>query len=107
MDTSAFNCGHEVSNNFCSVCGQTTHTHRLSIKHFYLHDLVHSLGMWIAVFFTLKEVLIRPGYAAIEYIRGKRAGRFPILTLLLLLTGLALWLYSKGEAEGSQVAKSR
>jgi hypothetical protein len=94
------NCGHEVSNNFCSVCGQSTATHRLSIKHFLLHDLVHSI--WHVdrgIFFTLKDVVIRPGYAALEYIRGKRSGRFPILTLLLLLVGLTLWLYSLGKPE--------
>ncbi len=91
------NCGQEVSNNFCSVCGQSTATHRLSIKHFVLHDLVHSI--WHVdrgIFFTLKEVLISPGYAALEYIRGKRAGRFPILTLLLLLAGLFFWLRTIG-----------
>ena len=87
------NCGHEVVDNFCSICGQSIDTHRLSIMHFVLHDLVHSL--WHidrGIFFTLKEVLIRPGYAALDFNRGKRAGRFPILTLLLLLIGAMLWL---------------
>jgi len=97
------NCGHEVSNNFCNMCGQSTGTHRLSIMHFILHDMVHSL--WHVdrgIFFTLKEVLIRPGYAAIDYIRGRRAGRFPILTLLLLLIGLSLWLRGFNVPDGGR-----
>src|SRR5690606_38187423 len=83
------------SGNFCGNCGQSAHIHRLSIKHFLLHDLVHSF--WHVdrgIFLTLKEVLVRPGYAALEYIHGKRAGRFPILTLLILLVGASLWLAS-------------
>src|SRR4051812_15937136 len=50
------NCGYEVINNFCSNCGQSTATHRLSIGHFVVHDLIHSI--WHVdrgIFFTLKE----------------------------------------------------
>ena len=83
------NCGQVIHENFCSRCGQNTHTHRLSIWHFLVHDFVHSI--WHVdhgIILTLEEVLIRPGKAAMEYIRGKRVGRFPILTLLLILLGI-------------------
>lgn len=90
------NCGNHLSGNYCSNCGQSAKTHRLSIWHFLVHDLVHSF--WHVdhgILFTLEEVLVRPGKAAMEYIRGKRAGRFPILTFILILLGISFWLYGK------------
>jgi hypothetical protein len=92
------NCGHAIHGNFCSQCGQNTHTHRLSIGHFIIHDLVHSF--WHVdhgILFTIEEVLIRPGTAAMDYIRGKRMGRFPILTLILILIGVNFWLFHNVE----------
>lgn len=102
--TNCLNCGNQLSGNFCSNCGQSAKTHRLSIAHFLIHDFVHSV--WHVdhgIFFTIKEVLIVPGTAAAEYIAGKRAGRFPILTLLLVLLGIMFWMEGKlYEPEQSQ-----
>ncbi len=92
-DRACLNCGQPLSGRFCSYCGQSAHTRRLSIPHFIEHDLVHSF--WHVdrgIFMTLRDVVIRPGHSALAYIGGKRAGKFPIFTLLLLLIGLWLWL---------------
>ena len=43
------------------------------MKHFVMHDLLH--GVWHlekGILFTLKETIIRPGQAALDYIKGKR-----------------------------------
>lgn len=83
------NCGHKLDNKFCPACGQKADTHRITVKHFILHDLAH--GVWHldkGILYTLKETLIRPGYAALDYIRGKRIRYYNIFYLLLLITGL-------------------
>jgi hypothetical protein len=87
------NCGTQLTGKFCQECGQSASTHRLSIKHFVMHDIVH--GMWHVdrgLLFTLGCLFTRPGDFVHEYIGGKRAGHFNVITLLLLLSGLLLYL---------------
>ena len=67
------NCADQISKNFCANCGQKTDTHRIKIKHFLFHDLLH--GVWHlekGILFTIKEAFVRPGQAALDYIGGKR-----------------------------------
>ena len=66
------NCNFTIDNKFCPSCGQKTDTHRIVIKHFVMHDLLH--GVWHlekGILFTLKETITRPGQAALDYIKGK------------------------------------
>jgi hypothetical protein len=80
------NCDAKVEQNYCPVCGQKTDTHRITAKHFVMHDLLH--GVWHlekGILFTLKEALLRPGYAALAYIKGKRIRYYNIFYLSLLL----------------------
>jgi len=89
------NCGRVVHEHFCGHCGQKAHTHRLTVKHFVAHDLVHGLfHVDRGIFHTLREVTLRPGYAGLEYIRGKRTGKFPIVTLLLILVATLLFIHA-------------
>lgn len=87
------NCDAQVEQNFCPACGQKTDTHRITTGHFIMHDLLH--GVWHlekGILFTLKEVLIRPGYAAVDYIKGKRVRYYNIFYLSLLLIALVFLL---------------
>ncbi|MGK4568458.1 DUF3667 domain-containing protein [Flavobacterium sp. 3HN19-14] len=80
------NCSEMASKNFCSNCGQKTDTHRITLKHFVLHDLLH--GVWHferGMLFTIKEIIVRPGKAALDYIKGKRVGYYNIFYLSLLV----------------------
>lgn len=83
------NCGGKLGGRFCIECGQKADTTRISIKHFVKHDLLH--GVWHiekGILFTLKEALVRPGQAAIDYISGKRIRYYNVFYLCLLLIGL-------------------
>jgi Protein of unknown function (DUF3667) len=87
------NCNERVSKKFCPNCGQKTNTHKITFKHFLLHDIVH--GVWHferGILFTLKEAIIRPGQAGLDYIRGKRVRYYNVFYLSLLLIGLHLLL---------------
>ena len=95
---SCLNCDFSVDNNFCPRCGQKTDTHRIVLKHFILHDLLH--GVWHlekGILFTLKESLLRPGQAALDYIRGKRVKYYNVfyLSLLVLAVNILLLHFSK------------
>lgn len=89
------NCEQVLQGSFCHGCGQRASTHRLSIKHFIEHDVVH--GIWHidkGILYTMKGVLTNPGKLSRNYIAGKRAGHFSLVTLLVLLVGLFLFLFS-------------
>ncbi len=80
------NCETTLVGNYCHQCGQSAHTHRMSFKHFLLHDFVH--GVWhLDKGFpaTLKKAFVHPGKEIRSYLAGKRVGWFSILTMILLL----------------------
>lgn len=82
------NCGALAEKKFCPECGQKADTHRITFKHFVMHDLVH--GVWHVdkgIPFTIKETFTRPGYAARDYIAGKRKNYYNIFYLSLLVLG--------------------
>ena len=87
------NCNEPTEKHFCSNCGQKTDTHRITLKHFLMHDLLH--GIWHlekGILFTIKETFIRPGQAALDYIGGKRIRYYNVFYLALLIIGLNLLL---------------
>lgn len=89
------NCNYETIGKFCHTCGQKTDTHRITAKHFFMHDLLH--GVWHiekGILFTIKQALLRPGAAALEYIEGKRIRYYNVFYLILLVIGLTILLSS-------------
>src|SRR5690606_21269807 len=71
--TNCLNCGKQLTDKFCSGCGQKSDTHRISFKHFIAHDVLHgTFHIEKGILFTAKEALVRPGKAALDYIAGKR-----------------------------------
>ena len=71
-EKNCLNCGHEVSDRYCSNCGQENLELDDSAFHLVLHyiqDLFHYDGkLW----HTLKTLVTRPGQVACEYMEGKR-----------------------------------
>lgn len=99
------NCGAELQGAYCHNCGQKGDTHRLTMRHFIEHDLVH--GIWHldkGIFKTLKDVMLRPGHLAKDYIAGKRTGHFGLVTMLVLLAGLFLFTTHHAETETDKFA---
>jgi len=99
------NCEHPTSGKFCSDCGQKTDTNRITFKHFIFHDILH--GVWHfekGILFTLKEAMIRPGQAALDYIAGKRIRYYNVFYFILLLIGLGIFiehLYAEAQLQYS------
>ncbi len=88
------NCEHVFQGNFCSNCGQKTNTNPIDFG-FIVHEVPHSaFHLNKGIFFTMKELCIRPGKTIKEYIDGKRVNHFPPLTYLLILTSLFVFVKS-------------
>ncbi|QYJ68378.1 DUF3667 domain-containing protein [Flavobacterium litorale] len=95
------NCGTTIVGKYCSNCGQKTDTHRITFKHFLAHEMLH--GVWHlekGILFTVKEALTRPGYAALDYIAGKRFRYYNMFYLMLLV--LALILFAAHHTESKE-----
>ncbi|MBB4805409.1 uncharacterized membrane protein (DUF485 family) [Chryseobacterium defluvii] len=86
------NCEKELTDKFCAGCGQKADTHRISFRHFILHDLLHgTFHIDKGILFTAKQALIRPGKAALDYISGKRIRYYNIFYLTLIIIGVMIF----------------
>ncbi len=68
------NCGHplDLTDRFCSYCGQLNSTKRLTLKDF-LNEFVLSVFTYDSRFrHTLKDLLFKPGTITRYYVDGKR-----------------------------------
>lgn len=93
--TACLNCETALTDKYCGHCGQPASTHRLSLGHL-LHEIPHTI--WHVdkgIFYTLRELLTRPGATILGYMRGQRARHFAPLSLLLLVTGIYSFVAAK------------
>jgi hypothetical protein len=83
------NCGHTLTGRYCINCGQKADTHRITPKHFIMHDVLHgTLHIEKGLFFTVIQVLRHRGQTALDYISGKRIRYYNVFYLSLILLSL-------------------
>lgn len=83
------NCGHTLTGKYCINCGQKADTHRITPRHFIMHDVLHgALHIEKGLFFTIIQVLKRRGETAIDYISGKRIRYYNVFYLSLILLSI-------------------
>lgn len=86
MSNRCLNCNAVTENNYCSVCGQKNSTHRFSMNHFIMHDLIHGVFHLDKGFlYTIKQLFTRPGHSIREFVQGKRNKHFNYFTSVILL----------------------
>jgi len=81
------NCGREVAENYCPNCGQSTKVDRINLSNVVreLSESVFQIDK--GLFYTAKELFVRPGRSIKEYLDGKRKKHFkPIAYALTLST---------------------
>ena len=68
------NCGHplELSDIYCSYCGQTNTTKSLSLKDFFYEFTGSVLSYDSRFWYTLKDLLFKPGVITKNYVNGQR-----------------------------------
>jgi hypothetical protein len=71
-EKNCLNCGTIVHGKYCHICGQENaepkETFWGMVTHFF-NDITHFDGKF---FVTLKDLLFRPGFLSVEYMRGRR-----------------------------------
>lgn len=84
---------------FCPACGQPTPAHRIDWR-FLGHELEHSvLHMDRGIFYSLKELMLRPGHLMRDYIQGRRGHQVKPLLMLMIMSAVVVVLskYLAGE----------
>ncbi len=84
------NCDHPLKPEqiYCEKCGQQVAIHRITFGHV-IHEGVHYLTHADkGIFYLLKQLALRPGHVAREYIEGKRKKYMPPVSFFLIMVGL-------------------
>ena len=94
-DSTCKNCGSALTGNFCASCGQTANVHRITFGHF-AHEFFHAFTHTDkGILLLMKELVIKPGHVAREYLDGKRKKYFNPLTFLIILASVYAYFGSK------------
>lgn len=91
------NCNQSFKGNFCNNCGQSADTHKLNL-HFIWHDIQHGLFHFDeGIYYSIKELYLRPGHSIREFIQGKRVKHFKPISLVIVLATVYGLLYHSFE----------
>ena len=87
------NCGHNGEGRFCSNCSQPLHVKRLTFKEGFLDFWARIYGFDGMFPRTFRDLTLRPGFAAREFINGNRARYYgPVGYFFLMITCFLLLL---------------
>jgi hypothetical protein len=104
MSDKCLNCDKVVESNFCTACGQKKSTHRYSIQHFVMHDLVHGVFHFDKGFFyTAKQLFTRPGHSIREFIEGKRVFHYNYFSFFVILAIIDIYLVKFSSIKASDL----
>ena len=65
------NCNLEINQNFCANCGNPTVLKRIDV-HYIMHEVEHLIHFERGLFYTIKELIIRPGESIRNYLYKNR-----------------------------------
>jgi hypothetical protein len=82
------NCEQNLNGSFCSNCGQKSNTHRINSNYLIEEITNNVLQVNSGIFFTIKELSIRPGHSIKEFLNGKRKQHFKPIGFVLLTSAL-------------------
>ena len=83
------NCHNHYTGNFCPRCGQSAKTDRFSLK-VAAENFAEAYGMGErGMFRTMRDLILRPGYLILDYLRGMRVSYFAPFKMFFLLFALS------------------
>lgn len=95
ITNSCKNCNNNYNGNFCNICGQSSHTQKINFQ-YVLHEIQHSiLHVDSGIFYTIKELFLRPGNSIREFIEGKRIKHFKPAAFVIILSLIYSFLEHK------------
>jgi len=98
------NCNHQIAEKYCPNCGQSASLKRID-GHYIIHEIQHLLHFEKGIFFTAKQLFLKPGIAIREYIddnRNRLMKPVPFLILTSLLFTFAGHFFDPKKFYGNQ-----
>jgi hypothetical protein len=89
--TGCLNCAAPLAAGqaYCGRCGQKAGSHRLTL-HEIGHDLLHAfVHVDRSIFSLVRQLVVRPGGVARDYVEGRRARYYGPFGFLVIVVGLA------------------
>lgn len=77
------NCRTKLTSNYCSNCGEPAKLKRIN-SHYISHEIQHLLHFEKGLFYSAKELLIRPGKSIREFINENRNKHMKPVAFLIL-----------------------
>jgi hypothetical protein len=90
--TNCTHCKSPITENFCSHCGQPAKLKRINGRYI-LQEITHVLHLEKGIFYTIKELIIRPGESVKHFIFEDR-NRLVKPVIFVILTSLIYTLIS-------------
>ena len=93
-------CGHAVDGAYCAHCGEEVlDPSKLTLRHFITHTLVNEIFNFDGkIWRTLRLLLFRPGFLALEYSAGRR--RPYVNPLRVLIVTLVVYVLATTQGQG-------
>jgi hypothetical protein len=93
MPTICKNCNNHFEGKFCNNCGQSANIQKINF-HFLWHEFQHGFfHLDKGIFYTIKQLFLRPGHSIREFIEGKRVNHFKPISLIIVLATIYGVLY--------------
>lgn len=89
---SCLNCGSEIQDNYCSKCGQSTGTGKITFKETINHFIAIAFAFEGPLWLTIRALITNPGKLFREYIGGKRKTYYRPVTFFILTAAIYLIL---------------
>lgn len=93
MHKNCLNCETHLHGAYCHNCGQKASTHRITFSKFISHDLLHGIfHLDKGILYTLKSLVLNPGYAVRSFIRGQRVMHYNIFALFIIIVAVKTFI---------------
>jgi Protein of unknown function (DUF3667) len=86
MTATCTSCNQDIPENYCTKCGEPARLKRID-WHYVQHEIEHVLHLEKGIFYTVKELLIRPGQTIHNFISSDRS-RLVKPVMFLIITSL-------------------
>jgi len=79
------NCNAVISGKYCHNCGQSASAGRINF-HYIVEEMQHTVfHVDRGILFTIKELILRPGFTIKDYLAGKRKPHFKPFAFVIIL----------------------
>lgn len=92
------NCDQIVDGNFCTHCGQSIKVDRINLYTFLMELPASIFQINKGLFYSFKELFVRPGHSIKEYLAGKRKNHFKPIGYAFILSTIYFLLSQLAES---------